>query len=91
MKWSEAEVADVPPMSVTVTSTVPADPAGDVAEIRVVLMMLYLSASVPPNCTKDSSVKPVPVIITEVPPAVEPAVAESVVTVGGTIYVYLSE
>ena len=50
----------------------------DVAEFTV-----KLAADVPPKVTDVAPVKLVPVIVTEVPPAVGPAVGESPVSVGG--------
>ena len=73
---------------VTVTSTVPAEPAGLVAVIEVSLVTVNEDAAVDPNLTavtalvEPAPVKPVPVIITEVPPVIGPAVGETLVTVG---------
>ena len=74
----------MPPAVVTVMSTVPAEPAGAVAVIWVALFTVYVVAAVLPNFTAVAPVKPVPVIITDVPPAVGPAFGEIPVTVGST-------
>ena len=42
-------------------------------------------AAVPPKFTLVAPVKLVPVMVTDVPPAVEPDVGEMLVTVGGAI------
>ena len=66
MYWSAALVPEVPPGPVTVMSTVPV-PAGAVAEI-VVLLVMVKAAVVEPNLTPVAPVKPVPVMVTVVPP-----------------------
>ena len=78
--WSFTEVADVPAGVVTVTSTVP-EPAGLVAVICVALLTVKL-AVVLPNFTAVAPVKPVPVMITLLPPIGEPAVGEMLDTTG---------
>jgi hypothetical protein len=82
VNWSAALVADVPPVVTTVTSTVPALSAGEVAEIDVSEFTVKLAAAVPPKLTADAPVNPVPVIVTLVPPAVGPAFGDTLVTVG---------
>ena len=84
MNWSAAEVADVPPVVVTLTSTTPV-PAGEVAVIEVAELTVKLAAAVPPNATALAPVKFVPVIVTDVPPATGPDVGEIEVTVGAGI------
>ena len=74
----------MPPAVVTVTSTVPV-PAGDVAVIEVAELTVKLVALVAPNFTAVAPVNPVPVIVTDVPPVVGPAVGEIDVTVGAAI------
>jgi hypothetical protein len=70
------------PLIVTVTVTVPVLPAGVVA-VRVVLFATTtLVAAVPPNVTVAPATKFVPVIMTAVPPPVEPLFGETLVTVG---------
>ena len=82
MYWSGAPVALVPPAVVTVMSTVPALPAGEVAVICVALLTVKPVAAVAPNFTAVAPVKPVPVIVTLVPPAADPLVGLTAVTVG---------
>ena len=65
-------------------STVPV-PAGDVAVIEVAELTVKPVAGVAPKVTAVAPVNPVPVMVTEVPPAVGPAVGEIEVTVGGPI------
>ncbi len=82
VKSSAEDVADVPPGVVTVTSTVPV-PAGLSAVIVVPLTTVRFVAGVVPKSTAVAPVKLVPVIVTKVPPAVEPLVGLKLVTVGG--------
>ncbi len=86
MKWSADDVADVPLGVVTVTSTVPALPAGDVTVIEVAVSAVTVPATVP-NSTAVASDRPVPVTVTVVPPAVGPEPGATAVTVGGPTYV----
>ncbi len=65
----------------TVTSTV-SDPAGEVAVICVSLSTLIEVAAVPPKSTSVAPVKPLPVMVTESPPAAEPLVGLMPVIVG---------
>ena len=81
MKRSAAEVAEVPPAVVTVTSSAPA-PAGEVAVIDVAELTVKLVAPIAPNFTAVAPVKLAPVIVTDVPPAAGPDVGEIDVTVG---------
>jgi hypothetical protein len=69
---------------VTVTVTAPALPAGVVAVIVVLLTMTTLLAAVPPNVTVAPVAKFVPVIVTAVPPSVDPLFGLTLVTVGET-------
>ena len=69
---------------VTLTSTVPV-PAGEVAVIDVAELTVKPVAGVAPKLTAVAPVKPVPVMVTEVPPAVGPVVGVVEVTVGGPI------
>src|SRR5438445_378249 len=82
VNWSLAPVALVPPGVVTVTSTVAALWAGEVAVMVVALLTVKLVAAVAPKLTAVAPVNPVPVIVTEVPPAVGPFVGFTLVTVG---------
>jgi hypothetical protein len=81
LKRSGAPVALVPPEFATVTSTMPV-PAGEVAVIVVALTTVNAAAAVDPKLTAVARAKPVPVIVTAVPPAVEPMAGVIAVTVG---------
>ena len=88
MNLSADPVAEVPPAPFTVTSTAPAAPAGEVAVIDVGETTLTTVPALAPNETVSPVANPVPVIVTEVPPAVEPLVgltAETVGTGGGGV------
>ena len=67
---------------VTTTFTAPAECAGVVAVIDVLLATVTPVAAVPPRVTVAPARKPVPVIVTGVPPAVVPDVGEIELTVG---------
>jgi hypothetical protein len=69
-------------MFVTTTFTNPAACAGVLAEMEVLLVTTTLVAAVPPNVTVAPLRKPVPVMVTEVPPAELPEFGETLVTVG---------
>ena len=84
MNWSAPLVAPVPAGAVTVTSTAPAVPAGAVAEIDVAEPIVKL-AFVAPNFTAVAPVKFVPVIVTAVPPAVDPLLGVTPETVGAAV------
>ena len=79
-------MADVPPGVVTVTATLPV-PAGLSAVIDVALTTLTFVAAFGPKSTAVAPVNPVPVIVTGVPPAVEPVAGLKPVTVGAAVYV----
>ena len=81
VKRSASLVALVPLGAVTVTSTVPV-PAGEVAVIELPEVTVKLVAAVEPNLTAVAPAKPVPVIVTEVPPAAGPTLGSTLVTVG---------
>jgi hypothetical protein len=68
---------------VTVTVTVPALSGGVVAVICVALTTTTLLAAEVPNVTVAPTAKFVPVIVTVVPPAVDPLLGLTVATVGG--------
>ena len=72
----------MPPTVVTVTSTVPAGLAGEVAVIWVFESTVNEAAAVAPKATAVAPVKPVPVMTTDVPPAVGPEVGATELTVG---------
>ena len=80
--FEPAEVVEVPAALAAVISTVPAAWAGDVAVIWVSELIVKLVAAVAPKLTAVTSVKPEPVIITDVPPAVVPAVGLTEVMIG---------
>ena len=71
----------MPPRVVTVTSTAPALPAGAVAVIDVAESAVTVAA-LAPKSTAVAESRLVPVMTTEVPPAVGPAVGAMLVTVG---------
>ncbi len=71
MNWSLADDILVPEGVVTVTSTMPAACAGLVAVICESELKVK-AAEVVPKWTDVAPVKPQPVIVTMVPPAVEP-------------------
>jgi hypothetical protein len=70
-----------------VTVTAPALPAGVVAVMLVLLTTTTFVAAVLANFTVAPDTKFVPVIVTEVPPAVDPVAGLTPVTVGGVTYV----
>ena len=72
-----------PPGLVTVTFTVPAEPAGVVAVIVVLLTTVTPVAALPPRLTVAPATKLVPVIVMAVPPVVEPDTGVTLATVGG--------
>jgi hypothetical protein len=76
-------VALVPAGVVTVTSTAPVLPAGEVAAICVRLDTVKNEAVLEPKWTAVAPVKFVPVTVTDVPPAVDPPVGDTPLTVGG--------
>ena len=82
---SDADVADVPAVLVTVTSTAPGvTVAGDGTVIWVGEFTTAPAAEVEPNLTVAPVTNPVPVMTTEVPPPVGPEVGLIEVTVGVT-------
>ena len=74
--------AFVPPGVVTRTLAGPAAPAGVVAVMVVALTTLTLVAAVPPIVTAVAPVRFMPVMLTDVPPAVGPVFGVIDVTVG---------
>jgi len=76
------------PFTVTVTVAAPAVCAGVVAVICVALATTTFVAALLPNVTVAPDAKFVPVIVTDVPPAVGPLFGEMLLTVGTTTYVY---
>jgi hypothetical protein len=85
------DVDDVPPVAVTVTSTVPADArAGATAVICVTEFTTYDTAFTPPNCTPDApdtASNPVPEITTDVPDVNGPPAGTTPDTTGAAQYV----
>ena len=79
-------MADVPPAVVTVTLTVPADSAGEVALIEVALSAVTEAVAVP-NLTEVAPLRLVPLMVTLVPPAVGPAAGPTPVTLGAGVTV----
>ena len=71
-----------PPGVVTTTLLAPTVPAGVTAVIEVALTTVRLVAAAPPMVTPVAPVKLVPVIVTEVPPAIGPVEGLIAVTVG---------
>ena len=74
-----------PPELVTVTVTAPALPAGVVAAIVVLFTTTTFVADALPNFTVAPATKFVPVIVTAVPPEVDPLLGLTPVTVGGAV------
>jgi len=70
---------------VTVTSTVPALPAGAVTVMEVDELTTRPVPATVPNFTAEAPVNPVPVRVTKVPPPGTPAVGLTAVTVGHTL------
>jgi len=70
------------PGLVTVTVTAPALPAGVVAVMVVLFTTATLVAAVAPNITVAPATKFVPVIVTAVPPVVDPLLGLTPLTVG---------
>ena len=66
---------------VTTTSTVPTSPGGLVTVIEVAVWAAMVPAVVP-NVTAVTPVNPVPVTVTDVPPATNPWVGLMLVTTG---------
>src|SRR6202165_1452048 len=82
LNWSAELVALVPAGAVTVTSTVPAASAGEVAVMEVAEFTTKVVAAVEPKLTAVAPVRLVPVIMALVPPAVGPELGLTLVTVG---------
>ena len=82
VNWSNDPVAPVPPAEVTVTSTTPGAAVGEVAVIDVSPATVNAAAGAPLKETSVAPLKPVPEIVTEVPPAAGPSATEMPVTRG---------
>ena len=85
LNWSADDGANAPSAVTTVTSTVPV-PTGLVATIWVSELTVKLLAASAPKSTAVAPVKPVPVIVTDVPPAKGPFVGLIPVTAGAATY-----
>jgi hypothetical protein len=72
------------PFTVTVTVTEPALPAGVFAVIVVLFVTTTFMAAALPNVTVAPAAKFVPVMVTAVPPEVDPLFGLTLLTVGGT-------
>ena len=72
------------PLTVTVTVTAPAVPAGVVAVMVVLFTTVTLVAAAEPKVTVAPEAKLVPVIVTAVPPATGPLFGLTPLTVGLT-------
>jgi hypothetical protein len=70
------------PLTVTVTATGPALPEGVVAVKEVLLTTTTFVAAVPPNVTVAPLAKLAPVMVTAVPPAVDPLLGDTLLTLG---------
>ena len=75
------------PLTVTTTVTAPAACAGVVAVMVVLFVTTTFVAAVPPNVTVAPATKLAPVIVTAVPPPVDPVFGKTVLTVGVATYV----
>ena len=73
------------PLDVTTMLAVPAEPAGVVHVIEVAETTVTLVHAEPPTVTVEALPKFVPVIVIAVPPAVEPDVGDTAVTVGAGV------
>jgi hypothetical protein len=71
------------PLTVTVTVTAPALPAGVVAVMVVAFTTTTFVAAALPNFTVAPEAKFVPVMVTDVPPDVVPVLGLTLLTVGG--------
>jgi hypothetical protein len=82
VNWSAALVVLGPPGEITVTSPSPATDGGDGTVIDVSLFTVNPVAAVVPKSTAVAAVKPVPLIVTVVPPDAGPSVGVMPVTRG---------
>jgi hypothetical protein len=85
VNWSAVPGADAPPAVVTMTSTAAAACAGVVTVIDVAEITVTDVPGTPPNATPVAPVKFVPVIVSLVPPAVDPLEGLIAVTVGAEV------
>ena len=82
VNWSPLTIADVPPGVVTVTSTIPAAPAGEVAVISPSLTTVTSVAAFVPKSTAVAPVRLLPSMVTDVPPLTGPEVGATELIVG---------
>ena len=75
-------MADLPPGVTTLTSTVPALPAGLLSTIWLAVSLVKVVTTVVPKSTAVAPARFVPVMVTFVPPANGPAAGLMPVTVG---------
>ena len=84
MNRSPAFVDDVPPGVVMVTSTVPAESGGELALHELVDEQMTVPVARPKLTAVAPATKPLPVMLTAVPPTRGPALGLTAVTVGAT-------
>jgi hypothetical protein len=82
LNWSAPTAALVPPGVFTRMLYTHADSNGETAEILVAEATVKLLAATAPNNTVVTPVNPVPVMVTDVPPAVGPDEGDTPVTAG---------
>src|SRR5262249_40628476 len=82
VNWSAGGTWEVPVRAVTGTSQVPARRGGERAGMEVSLLTVKLAAATEPNITALEPLSRVPVMVTEVPPAVVPLLVLRPVTDG---------
>ena len=87
VNWSAGFLALWPPGVVTTISTAPAVPAGEVAVMEVSEFTAKGKAPASPKATNVTPMKALPVMVTDVPPAVGPATGLMPVTAGLSPYV----
>ena len=80
--WSLDEVAEVPLGVVTVMSTRPATCEGATAVIELGEFSVNDEAGTPPKLTEETPIKFEPLIVIDVPPAVDPLVLSRLVIMG---------
>ena len=78
--WSPELVGEVFPPAVTVTSTVRTELGGTVAVMEVALLTAKPVAAVPPKSTAVTPMKSDPVMVTALPPPVDPELGETELT-----------
>src|SRR6267378_672600 len=81
MNWSAVLAGVVPPGVVTVTSTAPV-PGGETATIDVGELTVKLLAPADPNLTAVAPMRPVPLMVTRVPPAPPPLLGLTLMSAG---------